>query len=131
MSVTPASLFVVAPAGYSFSATMPASRARRISSGGVRSVRYSVISGSKSAPVGQRLEDAARGSPAPVPCVVTGGFRLGMTMARANCRAVCGSTARMRIAVAQVQVPVVGAGQRQRRAHAELSPLCCSRHISA
>jgi dihydroorotase len=33
MSVTPASLFVVAPAGYSLKATTPASRARRTSSG--------------------------------------------------------------------------------------------------
>ncbi len=52
MSVTPASLWVVAPAGYSFSATMPASRAARISAGGVWSVRYSVISGVKQLPAG-------------------------------------------------------------------------------
>ena len=51
-SVTPASELVVAPAGYSLSATTPASLARAISSGGVLSVRYSVIKGSKATPAG-------------------------------------------------------------------------------
>jgi hypothetical protein len=52
MSVTPASLLVVAPAGYSLSATTPAALARRISVGRVLSVRYSVISGVKQLPGG-------------------------------------------------------------------------------
>lgn len=44
-SVTPESLFVVAPAGYNLKATIPASRACITSSGGVLSVRYKVING--------------------------------------------------------------------------------------
>lgn len=44
-SVTPESLFVVAPAGYNLKATTPASRALITSSGGVLSVRYRVING--------------------------------------------------------------------------------------
>ena len=51
MSVTPRSECVVAPAGYSFAATTrPLSFAARTSPGGVASVRYSVIRGSKSLP---------------------------------------------------------------------------------
>ncbi len=46
--VTPASEFVVAPAGYNFTAwTCPDSMARWISSGDVAGVRYSVMSGTK------------------------------------------------------------------------------------
>lgn len=45
MSVTPESLLVVAPAGYNLKAATPASLAFSTSSGGVLSVRYSVISG--------------------------------------------------------------------------------------
>ena len=40
--------------------------------------------------------------------VVTGGFRFGMMIARANWRAVNGSDAGELRAVADVQVPVVG-----------------------
>ena len=47
MSVTPDAELVVAPAGYSLYATIPAALAARTSSGEVESVRYRVISGSK------------------------------------------------------------------------------------
>ena len=43
--------------------------------------------------------------------VVTGGARLGMTMARANCRAVYGQHRRQHRAVAQMHMPVVGTAQ--------------------
>jgi hypothetical protein len=52
---------VVAPAGYSFTAWMkPLSWARRISSGSVLSVRYSVISGSKLMPAGSAARMRSR-----------------------------------------------------------------------
>ncbi|MNK97470.1 hypothetical protein D3C87_1178040 [compost metagenome] len=61
MSVTPASLLVVAPAGYSFTAwTKPLALAATISSAGVLSVRYSVISGSNAMPDGSAARMRAR-----------------------------------------------------------------------
>ena len=76
--------------------------ARAISAADVRSVRYSVISGSNDVPGGQRREDSRRDRPRPPAVVVTGGFRLGMTIARPNTRAVAPTTAAQRGAVAQV-----------------------------
>ncbi len=52
------------------------------------SVRYSVISGSKVMPAGSGGQDARRGRLRRQRRVVTGGLRLGMTMARPNWRAV-------------------------------------------
>ncbi len=52
MLVTPASEFVVAPAGYSLQATTPAFFALAISSGVVLSVRYKTIKGLKFRPAG-------------------------------------------------------------------------------
>jgi len=79
---------VVAPAGYSFTpCTTPLALARRISSAGVLSVRYSAISGSKRNPAGSAATIRSRYACAAA-VVVTGGFRLGMTIARANCCAV-------------------------------------------
>ena len=84
-----------------------------ISSGGVRSVRYSVISGSKSAPAGS----ASRMRRAVGQRQRGGGHRRLQVGhddgARELPRGVRQHGAQ-RIAVAQMQVPVVGAGQRQR-----------------
>ncbi|MNJ00528.1 hypothetical protein D3C73_1598820 [compost metagenome] len=61
MLVTPESELVVAPAGYSLAAyTMPLALAARMSSGLVRSVRYSTISGSKRLPAGRALRMRSR-----------------------------------------------------------------------
>ncbi|MCY1247915.1 hypothetical protein D3C72_1744750 [compost metagenome] len=61
MSVTPASLLVVAPAGYSLTpCTKPLALAATISSGLVLSVRYSVISGSNCMPAGSAARMRAR-----------------------------------------------------------------------
>ena len=92
MSVTPASLLVVAPAGYSFTATTPSARARPISSGGSVSVRYSVINGEKSLPFGRAARMRLRYALA-ISVLVIGGLRFGITTARANWRALAGSTA--------------------------------------
>ncbi|MNJ66445.1 hypothetical protein D3C77_625240 [compost metagenome] len=59
--VTPESELVVAPAGYSLAAcTKPVAFAARISSGWVRSVRYSTINGSKWLPVGRAARMRSR-----------------------------------------------------------------------
>src|SRR5215831_12644599 len=92
MAVTPESELVVAPAGYSLAPTMKAlSRARRISSGGIASVKYNVIKGSNLAPLGTAATMRSRYAAAAA-TVVTGGLRFGMMIARANCFAVKGST---------------------------------------
>ncbi len=98
MFVTPASLLVVAPAGYNLAATIwsppPLLRvalARRISSLAMRSVRYSVIKGVKSRPSGTAARIRAAYASA-CSTDVTGGWRLGMMIARANWAAVCGTT---------------------------------------
>ena len=80
-SVTPLSLLVVAPAGYSLHATTPAAAASLMSSGVVLSVRYSVMRGSKSesgpkASVMRALYALASAA------FTTGGTRFGMMMAR-------------------------------------------------
>ncbi len=90
-SVTPASLLVVAPAGYSLAPTTPAAFARAISSGARLSVRYSDISGSNDTPAGTAARMRSRYATA-CAAVVTGGRRLGMISARANCAAECGTT---------------------------------------
>ena len=116
MSVTPASVLVVAPAGYSLTAcTMPASRARR------DLVRRRVVGQVQRH---QRLERACpAGSAARMRSAVVqrqrgGGHRRLQVGhddgARELARGVRQHRAH-RVAVAQVQVPVVGAGQRQRR----------------
>mmetsp|Transcript_1005 Transcript_1005/g.3061 ORF Transcript_1005/g.3061 Transcript_1005/m.3061 type:complete len:204 (-) Transcript_1005:366-977(-) len=82
-SVTPLSLFVVAPAGYILNATTPRAFASSTSPGVVLSVRYIVISG-----VNDPLNDS--GTAASIRSlyamamagVVTGGTRLGMMMDR-------------------------------------------------
>lgn len=87
-SVTPASEFVVAPAGYSLAATTPAARAAEISSGEVLSVRYSVMSGVKSLPGGSAAKMRSRYASASA-VVRTGGLRFGMMIARAIVRGMC------------------------------------------
>src|ERR1035437_3355857 len=69
----------------------PLPLARRISSAGMLSVRYKVISGSKRAPAGRAARIRSRYALA-CAVVVTGGLRFGITIARPNWRAVCGST---------------------------------------
>src|SRR5688572_2743815 len=69
----------------------PLSFAARISCGDTVSVRYSVISGSKREPAGSAARMRSRYAAA-MATVVTGGFRFGMMIARANCRAVKGRT---------------------------------------
>ncbi|MNV59015.1 hypothetical protein D3C71_1514150 [compost metagenome] len=61
MLVTPESELVVAPAGYILAAyTKPLALAARMSSGLVRSVRYSTISGSKRLPAGRAARMRSR-----------------------------------------------------------------------
>src|SRR6202041_2138092 len=85
-SVTPASEWVVAPAGYSLTpCTNPVARARSISSGGVVFVKYRVSSGSKRVFPGSAAMIRSRYARADAALVI-GGFRLGMTIARPNRR---------------------------------------------
>src|SRR6218665_30313 len=120
-SVTPASLWVVAPAGESLAATTPAAWARQISSGGSWSVRYSVISGSNCAAAGRAARVRCREARARCVLGTGGGGRGGVGGGGRRGRvghdegaAEAGGRVRhdgaQRRAVAQVQVPVVGAG---------------------
>ena len=91
--LTPEDEFVVAPAGYNFTALIrPEAWAAATSSGSVCSVRYSVIKGSKVEPSGSALSMRSR-YPAASADVTTGGTRFGMIIARAKCVAVEGRTA--------------------------------------
>src|SRR5688572_14085713 len=65
--------------------------AARSSGGGVVSVRYSVSNGSKRTPAGSAARMRSRYAAA-MATVVTGGFRFGMMIARANCRTLNGRT---------------------------------------
>ena len=114
-SVTPWSEFVVAPAGYSFTpCTKPLSRARRISSGGVLSVRYSVISGSNVIPAGSAAKDALA-----IGLRLRGGRHRRLQVRHDDGAAELARGVRQHggqhVAVAQVKVPVVGTGERERR----------------
>ena len=91
-SVTPKSLLVVAPAGYSLHPrTKPDAAAASMSAALVLSVRYRVICGSNATPSGTAARIWARYSAAS--CTVrTGGTRFGIISARPNARAVKGTT---------------------------------------
>ena len=86
-SVTPESELVVAPAGYSLNATMPAALASRTVSGVVLSVKYNAIKGSKAKPCGTAAKICCLYAKA-CSTLVTGGFKLGIISARPIWRAV-------------------------------------------
>mmetsp|Transcript_29723 Transcript_29723/g.53371 ORF Transcript_29723/g.53371 Transcript_29723/m.53371 type:complete len:203 (-) Transcript_29723:23-631(-) len=93
VSFTPASEFVVAPAGYHLTAlTMPEAAASRISAGVVVPVKYNVIKGSKRLLAGRAATIRSRYALA-MAKVLTGGTRFGIMMALWMYFAEWGSTA--------------------------------------